>query len=254
MTDDYRVISRSDQEVRRLAKKLRAYFGIADCSRVDVVACVKQPNIWTVRGVQRLNFQARPDSEMGGDHGSTTYGKGIVNIAIKQSVFDAAVVGDGRCRNTFAHELGHGAMHDGPPLFRRAMGNVSPAYLKPYESAEHQAKVFAPAFLINDSVAATLASAEEISIEFGISLESALIYWEALINDRERAKNAARIRGLAAQLAADFRASDPLNTSKMRYLQEFCTVCREQKVFPIGVKFMCDGCGTVFDRFQDGDP
>jgi hypothetical protein len=254
MTDDYRVKSRSDQEVRQLAKKLRGYFGVADCSRVDVLSCLKSGTIWTVRGIQRLNFQARPDNEMGRSDGSTTFARGVVTISVKQSIRESALMGDGRSRNTLAHELGHGVMHHGPEMFRRMNGNVTPKFLKPYESAEHQAKVFAPAFLINEQLAATLGSAEEISVQIGISLESARIYYKALTEDRERAKNAERVRRLANQLAADFRASNASNTSKIRYLQDICTVCRQPKVFPIGIKFMCDNCGTVFDRFQDGDP
>src|SRR6266436_5166660 len=105
MSDDYRVKSRSDSEVRRLAKKLRTYFSLADCRRIDVVECLRRERIWTVRGEERLNFQPRPDNEMGGDDGSTTYSRGIVTIAIKESIRDAAIVGDGRSRHTFAHEL-----------------------------------------------------------------------------------------------------------------------------------------------------
>jgi Zn-dependent peptidase ImmA (M78 family) len=254
MTDDYRVQSRSDQEVRQLAKKLRAYFGVADCSRVNVLSCLKRDSIWTVRGVQRLNFQVRPDTEMGHNDGSTTFAKGIVTISVKQSVHGAALMGDGRSRNTLTHELGHGVMHYGPEMFRRMNGNVTPKFLKAYESAEHQAKVFAPAFLINDRIAPTLGSAEELSVHAGISLESSGIYWDALTEDRERLKNAERVKKIADKLAADFRTSDPSDALGIRYMQDICTVCREKKVFPIGIKFMCHNCKTVFDRYQDGDP
>ena len=85
MTDDYRVKSRSDQQVRQLAKNLRVYFGVGDCSRVDVLSCLKRDRILTVSGEQRLNFQTRPDREMGTADGSTIFGKGIVTISIKQS-------------------------------------------------------------------------------------------------------------------------------------------------------------------------
>jgi Zn-dependent peptidase ImmA (M78 family) len=254
MTDDYRVQPRSDQQVRQLAKKLRVYYGVDRCTHLDVLGCLKRDRIWTVRGVQALNFQVRREGEMGSDDGSTTFGKSVVTISVKQSVHDAAIMGDGRSRNTLAHELGHGVMHYGPEMFRRMNGNVTPKYLKPYESAEHQAKVFAPAFLVNDVVAATLNSPEELSIEFGISLESAQICHEALIEQRERAQNAERVQRIADKLVADFKASNPSNVSKMRFLQEICTACHQQRVLPIGTKFLCENCGTVFDLFQDGDP
>jgi IrrE N-terminal-like domain len=202
MAGDYRVKARSDSEVRALAKKIREFFGISNAEYVDVVACLKRPRIWTVAGERRLNFQARPDSELGADDGSTTYGKGVVTVAIKLSVHDEAILGVGRPRNTFAHELGHAVMHDGPPMSRRASGNMTPNWLRPFESAEHQAKVFAPAFLINDAIADTLSDAETISITFGISLESAKIYYEQLIERRNREKTAENIRRMAEEFHA----------------------------------------------------
>jgi hypothetical protein len=80
---------------------------------------------------------------------------------------------------------------------RRALVNVTPKWLQPFESAEHQVKVFAPAFLTNDVIAETLSSAEEISIEFGISLESAKIYFEELTSLRDRELAAENLRRIA---------------------------------------------------------
>jgi hypothetical protein len=242
MSHDYRITRRSNSECRQLAKKARLAFGIADIHRVDVLACMKNPTVWTVKGTQHLNFQVRPDAEMGPDDASTSYGKGIVTIAVKQSVYDAALVGEGRARNTLAHELGHAVMHDGPSMARRADGNITPKWIKPFESAEHQAKVFAAAFLINDAIASKLSTAEEISIEFGVSLESAIIYLKELVEPRERERIGEQILRLAQNLR-----------SEPQFLKEFCTNCRRPTVLPIGGKFMCKTCNTVFDRFQDGD-
>jgi hypothetical protein len=44
-------------------------------------------------GEKRLNFQVRPDAEMGADDGSTSYGKGVVTIAVKKSVHGDAFIG-----------------------------------------------------------------------------------------------------------------------------------------------------------------
>jgi hypothetical protein len=249
MTDDYRAKSRSDQEVRRVAKKLRIYFGVADCRYVDILDCLQRKTILTVKGERQLKFEICPDDEMGGDYGRTSYGKDIVAIAVRQSVRNDALIGIGRARNTLAHELGHGVMHDGVPMARRTIGNVTPMWLRPFESAEHQAKVFAPAFLINDSIAQTLGDAEEIAIEIGISLESAKIYYDELIESHERSKNAERM----LRLANEFRASMTSPASTIRYLEELWPVCGRQTVIPIGVKFMCHTCGDVRDRFPDGD-
>jgi hypothetical protein len=149
-------------------QQLRAYYGVADHVHIDILDCLKRGTIWTVNGPRKLNFLVRSDDEMGRSDASTISSKDVVTIAVKESVRCANFVGVGRARNTLAHELGHGVMHEGPPMHRRSDVNVSPTWLQPFESAEHQARVFAPAFLINDTVANTLESAEELSITFGL--------------------------------------------------------------------------------------
>lgn len=188
---------------------------------------------------------------MGTADGMTSHGKDFVAIAIKQSVHDAAFMGDGRARNTLAHELGHAVMHNGVEMPRRALGNVTPKWLKskPFESAEHQVRVFAPAFLINDLIAETLTGANDISVEFGISLESATIYFEELTALRGRDAVAEKIR----RIAEEFRESVKPVISKQHFINDVCTGCGRQTVFPVGAKFMCQTCDNVTDRFQDGD-
>jgi Zn-dependent peptidase ImmA (M78 family) len=151
---------------------------------------------------------------------------------------------------TLAHELGHAVIHNGVEMPRRALRNITPKWLSPFESAEHQGRVFAPAFLINDLIAKTLSSADEISIEFGISYESAKIYFEELTALRDRGKTTEKIR----RIADEFRQSVTSVASKPHFINEVCTVCGNQTVFPVGCKFMCQTCDNVIDRFQDGDP
>ena len=250
MTDDYRVKGRSNLEIRQLAKKTREFFGIEGDRRVDVLACLATKSIWTVKGKKQLNSQIRPDAELGTADGITSHGKDFVTIAVKRSVRDAAFMGDGRARNTLAHELDHAVIHNGVEMPRRALGNITPKWLNPFESAEHQVRVFAPAFLINDLIAETLSSADEISIEFGISDESAKIYFDDLTALRNRELAAEKIR----RIAEEFRESVTPVISKLHFINDACTVCGHQTVFPVGSKFMCQTCDTVFDRFQDGDP
>ncbi len=249
--DDYRVKGRSNLEIRQLAKKTREFFGVAGKRHVDVLACLASKSIWTVIGKKLLKFQVRPDIEMGTADGMTSHGKDFVAIAIKQSVHDAAFMGDGRARNTLAHELGHAVMHNGAEMPRRALGNVTPKWLKskPFESAEHQVRVFAPAFLINDLIAETLSSADEISIQFGISFESAKIYFDELTALCGREVAAEKIR----RIADEFREAVNPVTSKLHFINDACSVCSSQTVFPVGSKFMCQTCNNVSDRFQDGD-
>jgi hypothetical protein len=105
--------------------------------------------------------------------------------------------------------------------------------------------------LINDEIAERLNSAEEISVEFGISLESATIYFEQLIDRKNRGKSSENVRRMADEARAIL--SPPKMLAKISYLTELCSVCGNATIFPVGHKFMCQTCDTVFDRFQDGD-
>ncbi len=133
---------------------------------------------------------------------------------------------------------------------RLVTGRITPTWIKPFESAEHQVKVFAPAFLINDAIADMLGSPEEISVEFGISFESAKIYYGELTALRNRTKTTEKMRRLAEEL----RESSAPQTAKLNYLNDPCPVCGNRMLFPVDAKFMCQHCDNVFDRFQDGDP
>ncbi len=254
MGDDFRVKPLSNAETRKLAKKLRDYFGLTDDHCIDVIACAKSPSIWTVNGERALNLIVRPDVEMPNAHGITTEADGKITIQVRHSVHYGAYMGDGRHRNTFAHEfghatLGHAAHVRGAELARRPRTNVTPKWIQYFESAEHQVKVFAPAFLINDSAAETLSNPEEIAVKFGLSLASADIYFEQLTERRDRQASAARVRQMADEVHKALSSKPP----ELHFIDEPCTVCGQRKLIPMGVKFLCVECDNVSDRFQDGD-
>ena len=139
---------------------------------------------------------------MGDDDGKTEFADDCVIISVKKSVHDKALFGDGRSRMTLAHELAHGVMHFGAPKFRAggASGATSLSKNNALKSAEHQAKVFASAFLIHDRQAAQLESAEEISAEFGVSLQAANIAFEKLANEKDRSAAALRVERMNEEI------------------------------------------------------
>jgi Zn-dependent peptidase ImmA (M78 family) len=63
-----------------------------------------------------------------------------------------------------------------------ASGPTTLSKINASESAEHQAKVFASAFLIDDKGAAELESPLEIATEFLVSLAAAEICYERILN------------------------------------------------------------------------
>jgi len=267
MSADYLVKDRSNEECIAFAKQARAWFGQSDAQFVDVCECATKDEIWTVYGIRPLALQIKPDEEMETDDAVTIYVNGTIIIAIKQSCWHGALRKQGRPRQTLAHELGHAVqghaeMRAGTPMARRqgAAGKYVSAENRPSKfksaeglpasrSAEHQAKVFAPAFLINDRIAETLSSAKEIALAFGISQRSAEIYFEQLTNRRNRRKSAERVRQMANEAIAVLSGRKP---APVRYLPSPCTACGEKKILPNSSGFQCQNCRKVFDH-QDGD-
>ena len=203
MSHDYRVKARSDEEVRSLARQMRTFFKTEKRYPVNILTCLRSGSVSTVFGVKKLEFRALPDEEVGGDDARTLVSRDAVVIQAKKSVVDRATLGVGRDRQTLAHELGHAVMHERPMMARAtgAIGNNIPGYIKPYESAEHQAKVFAAGFLIIDSLATDFRTAEEISTQFGVSLESAMIFIDQREEDQRRKDSAS----LVGRMAEEFR-------------------------------------------------
>jgi Zn-dependent peptidase ImmA (M78 family) len=153
---------------------------------------------------------------------------------------------------TLAHELGHTIMHNGPSNFRHsgATGSTGLGRIGAYQSAEHQAKVFASAFLIHDDQAAQMRDAQEISVEFGVSLQAAQLSFDRLARIADQRRSAERIRKTADETIALLSGKKP---SKPAYLDDPCGSCHQVTLIPMGIKVLCDTCGFIGDRFQDGD-
>ncbi|WP_298273005.1 hypothetical protein [uncultured Bradyrhizobium sp.] len=255
-TDDYLVDPLRDSEVREHAKTLRRFLGLADVDRIDPLSLEVVTEIWTVRGVKPFLFEAVSDSTLPQDSGLTTYDGSRIVVRIPRRIRHGAFMGDGYARYTIGHELGHAALHLdklmlGAALPRRSAGNVTSSWIPKFKSAEHQAMVFGGAFFINDNRARHLPTAEDVSVQAGISLQAARIYFEQIQEELARPAAAARVRQIAdeVRVALDPKPSSPT----ILFLNELCSCCSQQKLFPVGNKFMCQACDTVYDRFQDGD-
>jgi hypothetical protein len=140
-------------------------------------------------------------------------------------------------------------MHQGVRMARRSQGNLRYASIATYQSAEHHARVFAAALLIHPEIAEKLDSDEEISVEFGVSIEAANIYLKERRARATRIETGLHIRHFAKALR---ESGSPSRT--IHFLDALCVVCSEKTLFAVGHKMMCRTCDTVFDRPQDGDP
>jgi hypothetical protein len=165
--DDRRVTRRSNHECRSIARNTKAYYGIGRTWPVNIGRALRSGQILTLRGEKVLIYEVVDDHLLGDKDARTELIDGAVKITAKKSVDSQAGWGDGRARMTLAHELGHGVMHtaegsiDHRPTGASGMTTISK--LNASESAEHQAKVFASTFLIDDTRAAELASPAELA-------------------------------------------------------------------------------------------
>lgn len=250
MKNDSRDSKYTNHEIIVAAKRLRMFFDIGSSKYVDVVSCINNAKIWTLRGVKNLKIQISSAQELGNADALTSINATDVLIRIRKSVLDAARCGDGRARNTLAHELGHGVLHTGNDHARLAASASNRSrFSRPYNDPEHHTGVFAPAFLINDEIAAELQSSEHISEAFGISLQSATIYYSELARKRNRTESIKKVR----QKADEFIELLAPKPNKIHFLSTPCTNCGVCSVFPVGAKILCQTCDTVSDGFQDGD-
>lgn len=252
MSTDKRVPGRSDKEVRRIAEKIKAEFKTERRRPVNILRMVRKDTVQTLYGPRRLRFIVVTDEEMPEAYAKTEFEKGTVTITCRRDVYDRANMGVGRDRMTLAHEYGHAVMHCGAPLYRTIsdVGRTQLSATVAFESAEHQAKVFAAALLIHDEDAAEMNDADEISVEFGVSVQAAEICFERLNRKAERQLSASRVRKSADEAIATINQKPPAIKS---YLLAPCSTCHKPTLLSIGSKVLCDTCGFIGDRFQDGD-
>jgi Zn-dependent peptidase ImmA (M78 family) len=250
MSDDYLVPKRKNKEIRAEALSAKKFYGTERRRPINNIRCLQSGEILTRRGRKKLIYEILNDELMGGHDGKTEKTADSVIISVKHSVHQKALWGDGRSRMTLAHELGHGIMHYGVTLFRTsaAAGTTELSQSSPSESAEHQAKVFASAFLIDDEVAATLSSPEEISTEFVVSMEAAEICFERLAEEAEHIRSAERVRLSNEDFQNKMReALTKRSKQELQYTGDFCTNCGNATLIPMGIRLLCHTCGDVSD-------
>lgn len=252
--DDRRVTRRSNDECRRIANDTKSYYGIARVWPVNIGRILRTGKVLTLRGERPLIYECVDDDALGAKDAKTEMIDGSIKITAKRAIDVLSSFGDGRSRMTLAHELGHAVMHatDGFVDHRAtgATGTTTLSKLSASESAEHQAKVFASAFLINDLRATELETPIDIATEFLVSLSAAEICFERLQAKQERAAAAARILEANERLKAQLLGTE---RRAKKYLQSRCPVCSQTTLFPLGIRVGCDTCGHTGDDPEKGD-
>ncbi len=121
----------------------------------------------------------RSDEEMSAIDGAEAYTSfNPPLIAVRESVYALARRNDGRARMTFAHEFGHLVLHPGAAKLRAENPGIADKQLRPFESAEWQARKFAAFFLLPDYIVRQFSSPRELSAGCQVSFQAAEIRFE----------------------------------------------------------------------------
>lgn len=170
MIEDFLVPARTAKQIEDLALAWRDALGVSDAWAPDMLRSieVELPRIFS-----QFCLVVRPDFEMGDAEAYTEFNP--PQIAVRESIYKLAQKFDGRARMTFGHELGHLVMHPGAAKLRLESGNKSAQKIKPFESAEWQARKFGAFFLLPAHIVSQFGSFRELAANCQVSLQAAEI-------------------------------------------------------------------------------
>jgi hypothetical protein len=113
----------------------------------------------------------QPDAQMGNKEAYAT--SDPPRMFLRRSVFEQGERDEPRARMTFLHELVHIVLHPGAPKARMTGGNFTPKHIKPFNSAERQARVTAAAFLMPRPTVFRAKSPEDLQAWCRVSAQAA---------------------------------------------------------------------------------
>jgi hypothetical protein len=170
MIEDFIVPPKSAKEIESKALAWRDALGVSEQWAPNVVDLIelKLPKVFP-----HFALLVRSDEEMGDAEAYTEFNPPL--IAVRQSVYMLAERNDGRARMTFAHEFGHLVLHPGASKPRIASGNQMKVQVRPFESAEWQARKFAAYFLLPEHIVRQFSTSRELSTCCHVSHQAAEI-------------------------------------------------------------------------------
>jgi Zn-dependent peptidase ImmA (M78 family) len=170
MIEDFIVSPMSAKNIELKALAWRDALGVSEQWAPNVIELIENqlPKLFP-----HFALLVHGDSEMGDAEAYTQFNPPV--ITVRKSVYSLAEKNDGRARMTFAHEFGHLVLHPGASKPRVASGNYTSVNIRPFESAEWQARKFAAYFLLPEHVVRQFATARELSNCCHVSLQAAEI-------------------------------------------------------------------------------
>lgn len=234
LVDDFPVRHLPDDEVQGVAfgwrRKLNQSF-LSNCLDIEALFhAVGEAVGWSIK------VEGRPDSSMGRANAFVSADRS--KVFVRLSLIDAAANGDPEAVFDATHELAHVILHRATmPLARMADRNNHHKFLQPEESAEHQANVFARAFLMTDDEVARYPTPEALSESCFTPPKQAAL----------RLAEYGRIRSRRERKPFPGRPlSDSVVEAKLKgYEGMACTDCLNFTLVRSGMCLMCDTCGAT---------
>jgi hypothetical protein len=231
LVDDYPVPFLHDAEVQNLAirwrEKLNQHF-VGNC--LDVRALLS--DVGNALG-SPIAVESRADSGMGRANAFVSPDRKTAYM--RDSLIGGAAAGDPKAVFDVAHELGHIIMHPpSAPLARMATRDNHHKFLRPEESAEHQANVFARSFLMTDDEVSRYPTAEALAEHCCAPLEEA----------QRRLAEYGRTTGKRLKNADDPPAIGTIAKARLMGYETFpCPDCLNLTLLRAGPCLTCGTCG-----------
>jgi len=158
---------RSGENIEDLADAIRKMFGLEDETFFPIVEFAEKGLPHLVDG---LIFDVVDSAEMQDRMGAVN--PLTRQFLIREDVYDGAVAQMPRHRFTIAHESGHAVMHIGT---LNRLNSISAGRIAAFRDPEWQANRFAAAILMPRHLVRRCNSSDEITRQFGVSKESAML-------------------------------------------------------------------------------
>jgi IrrE N-terminal-like domain len=196
MIEDFVVAAKSAKDIETKALAWRDALRISDSWAPPLADLIE---VQLPKAFPTFSLLVRADYEMGDAEAYTEFNPPL--IAVRQSVYWAAKNNEGRARMTFAHEFGHLVLHPGAAKPRLESGNLAKSVIRPFESAEWQARKFGAFFLLPAHIVRQFGTPRELSEACHVSLQAAQIRFDEV----------GHIKNVTPQCVSDFaKATAPI--------------------------------------------
>lgn len=267
---------RSSDDIAAIVLRLRNKLGLDDKKPFEAKVVLESMK----QHFSDFDYQEVPDGDLPDAEG--LYDPPNRTIFFPTRVFRRLDSGDPRINFSVAHELSHYVLNHQEIRFRHTEKKAYERATPNIQREEREANQFAALLISPDASCGDCKTVLDYMIKFGLSRQAAEIrreeyerhlrrvtgrprpltpkvidllqYLRSKGNDVKVLEDAALPRQVVAARSARPQNYEPISQrQRPRYMRGVCTVCRNPTVFPLGAKFMCDSCNTVFDQFQDGD-